>query len=460
MIEYGKEQFDIVNKNFNKNIKKVLKIYKDILSSKISWKSFIDYQNILIDTLYKLKVEEFKLKKILKEIHKNKDKLNNETEIKKYLESLKNGEYQIKIFGEFLAWIFYKNDIDLIDNHMEQQAVNINSIGSGTQAEITAIKKLNTEDNQQFYIYNNITTFLRLGDVSVFDKNYARIIGYGEIKSSMPDENSIVTINIDVITSFNLNKEDLNDIPKKKINYDFLTEDMKKHLEKQLKVMGDNLKIKNDKKHIEANVESYHYKDFEKLINKCYRNGYAFIKISDNVAYLSVKSNLIEMNPAEMLDTRTIESLLTPQLSKEKSFMQISPLDVLTYGKSMPFLLLPISTSVKRKYLKQTIFIFYTFNKVIADLEKKGYTYKKTKGRATLFKIENNKKILIDLLTCSQLITKMFLDEKAIMNTTKKMLDKTKKLPNNSNVYMTFVNHVNKPSKKNKRNSTKITDHI
>lgn len=204
---------------------------------------FINYQDILMDTLYKIKDEEFKLKHILKNIRKNSDEENNEKEIETYIDCIENGEKQIKMFGDFLAWIFYYNTEDLIDNHMKQDKVGINSIGSGIYIEIFLVKQLNKSESGQFYLYNNITSFFRLRDVSVFDKRVCRIIGFGEIKSSIPDSNSKMNASIDIISNYknlNIGKEAKND---EFFGYNFLSDNINKHLQKQIDNMENNLSI-------------------------------------------------------------------------------------------------------------------------------------------------------------------------------------------------------------------------
>ena len=228
-MKYTEEVFNKINKYFINNINKVFRLFEEIVLGNFSWNLFINYQDILMDTLYKIKDEEFKLKHILKNIRKNSDEENNEKEI--------------KMFGDFLAWIFYYNTEDLIDNHMKQDKVGINSIGSGIYIEIFLVKQLNKSESGQFYLYNNITSFLRLGDVSVFDKRVCRIIGFGEIKSSIPDSNSKMNVSIDIISNYknlNIGKEAKND---EFFGYNFLSDNINKHLQKQIDNMENNLSI-------------------------------------------------------------------------------------------------------------------------------------------------------------------------------------------------------------------------
>ena len=168
-------------KKCKNNLNKVFKIYIDLINSIFSWENFIEYQNILAETLYEEKKQEIPLRRILKKIRNGLDKTNNEKEVQKKIEGLEAIEKSIKIFGDFLAWIFYMNNGELIEKHLEREKIGMHSIGSGVVAEIETVKRLNTPQNPQFYLYNELSSFLRIGDLSVFDKCTGRIIGFAEM---------------------------------------------------------------------------------------------------------------------------------------------------------------------------------------------------------------------------------------------------------------------------------------
>lgn len=448
-MKYTEEAFNKINKYFINNINKVFRLFEEIMLGNFSWDLFINYQDILMDTLYKIKEEEFKLKHILKSIRKNNNKKNNEKKIMIYIDRIENGENQIKMFGDFLAWIFYYNTEDLIDNHMKQDKVGINSVGSGIYAEIFLVKQLNKSESEQFYLYNNITSFLRLGDVSVFDKRVCRIIGFGEIKSSIPDSNSKMDVSIDIISNYknlNIGKEAKND---EFFGYDFLSDNMNKHLQKQIDTMKSNLAIQKPDAQAGLEIDKYHYDKLEKLINKCHKNGYAFIKVSDNVAYLSIKNNMKEIDFDSIIDKDILNSLFCKNPSNGQNRLVMSNLNILSYGKSVPFLLNPLTITCKRKMLKQSIVILYNYNYIIEELKKDGFEYKMLKKRPTLVKIENGSKIKIDLNSICETIPRMFVDEHTVVKFIKKTLVEIKnnKVPLNSNIYVNLVNRINKPEK-------------
>ena len=369
-------------KKCKNNLNKVFKIYIDLINSIFSWENFIEYQNILAETLYEEKKQEIPLRRILKKIRNGLDKTNNEKEVQKKIEGLEAIEKSIKIFGDFLAWIFYMNNGELIEKHLEREKIGMHSIGSGVVAEIETVKRLNTPQNPQFYLYNELSSFLRIGDLSVFDKCTGRIIGFAEIKAGKPENNKMdVSIEVIVNNSKIYVPEDLN--PKENNGHNFLEEHMIEHLNKQIEVMKNSLieKKKYDKK-LEKEINLPHYKELESLINQCYRNGFSEKKVSNDILYLSVRNNNDNISFNEKFDKGNVIKILNKKNIKGQNQLIIGELKFLTNGKNIPALVFPISNSAKKKMLNQTIFIVFNYNSVIDYYNEKGFEviYKKKKA--------------------------------------------------------------------------------
>lgn len=419
-----------------KNINKVFKIYSDLLNGIFSWQNFIDFQNILIETLYEEKSQEIPLRQTFKKIKNGSDTVNDKNLTIKKIEELEAIENSIKILGDFLCWIFYMYDFELIDKHIEKPQIGMNSVGSGVVAEMEAIKKLNAPQNPQFYLYNEISSFLRVGDLSVFDKQKGRIIGFGEIKSSKPQNNKL-DISIDFIV--NSKKlyipDDLNH--KENQGHDFLNEDMVKHLEKQVCTMKEFLtnKKKVDKK-IEQEVNIPHHKDLELLINKCYRNGSAVLKISNDILYLSVKNKSEKIDFKDIFDKEHVLEILTTNPKKGQNNIIFSKINLLSYGKNIPFLFLPISDSAKKKALNQTIFIIFNYNSVIDYFYKQGFTFVKKKKVPYLEKKLDKEIISLCLYSIHEIYNNMFLDENSAIDIMNKMLIESKDGNGNRQIFM------------------------
>jgi hypothetical protein len=87
-----------------------------------------------------------------------------------------------KVIGDGYAWIFYRNDEDLIDQHLKcQRQINLPP-GIGGIGERAFAEKLQGL-NGHFVLYHGITSYLRMGDVTFFDPATKRVKSIGELKS-------------------------------------------------------------------------------------------------------------------------------------------------------------------------------------------------------------------------------------------------------------------------------------
>ena len=433
-FDYEK-QFLNLEKKIKKKINKVYNTYLNIINLNINWEDLILYQNLLIEILFEEKKLEIPFRKQLNKIKQYKDKVSEANNITNIIERLEQIEKIVLIFGDFLCWIFYKNDFELMDNHIKKQKTTINSAGSGISAEIECIKKLNSPDNPTFYLYNGISSYLRIGDLSVFDKSLWRIIGMGEIKSSKPDNG-----NIEITVDFILKKEKIG-IPKKSNikmgqNSSFLEEHMKEHLEKQLKTMRDSLTVHNNSIRLQHKVDIPHYKDLQVLINKCHKNGFAIRKISNDIVYMSVKNSLEVDKYIDSFEKEPVIEILSNNPKEGQNNIIYSSMDLLSYGKNEPFLFSPISNNSKKKALNQTFFIIFNYNSIIEYFYKYGFEFVKKKKIPYLQKIDGKKHTLICLQSINELYINMMLDEKAAINIMNKMIKENKFDNKNKQIYM------------------------
>ncbi len=430
-----------------KKINESFKIYSDITNSNFSWETFISFQNNLIETLYEEKKQEIPLRKTLKKIRNGSDTINTEKDVLRKIEQLETLEHSIKILGDFFCYIFYMNDFDLIDKHIEKPQVGMHSIGSGIVAEMETIKRLNVPENPQFYLYNELSSFLRIGDVSVFDRLQSRIIGFGEIKSSIPQDGKL-DISIDfIVKSQNLY------VPtslqhKENKGHDFLDEDMIKHLEKQVDTMKDSLVNKKQvDKNLQQEVKLPHYKDLELLINQCYRNGFAIKKVSNDIMYLSVKNDFNDLNiqnidlNEKFKSNNIIEDF---NLNPKDGYNNIiySKLELLSYGKNTPFLFLPLSNNAKKKALNQSLFIIFNYNTIIKHFSEQGFVFVKKKKIPYLEKKLENEIISLCLYAIHEQYVNMFLDEKSAIDILTMMLSESKVGKGNRQIFvnMKYIN--------------------
>lgn len=448
MENYDKKRFDKCCKIVKNNLDKVFKLYIDLLNRKFSWELFIEFQNILMDSLYEEKCEELTLRKVLKNIRKGIDKSTNENDVISSIDKLEFYERNIQIFGDFLCWTFYKNDFKLIDEHIKKSKVGINSVGSGIVAEMDLLKKINVPENPQFYIYNAISSFLRIGDVSIFDKSTYKIVGLGEIKSSIPEDNSmIVSMDMIVKNSNVYYPKEMNATTNN--DKSFLTEDMIKHLEKQVDEMKNSFNTTNLQIQMEKEVPCFHFKELESLINDCDRNGVSYIKISNDISYIAIKNDYKgDIDFSKYIPMTDIEKMFVKNPIKGQNKMMFSRLNFLSYGRNIPYLYYPIALDSLKKGLNQTICIAYTYNKVIEEFAKIDFNYT-TKKKIPYLEKRTDKHILtLRLNAIDDCYLSLLLDENGGISLLKMMIEETEKQPSVPNREI-FVNIRNILSKEN-----------
>lgn len=430
MKKYSEQVFEKCCNNIKKNLNRAFSLYEDLLNGKFSWELFIEYQNVLIDALYAEKKEELSLKEIRKQVRKGIDKVNDEKNINSFINQLNFYERNILIYGDFLCWTFYKNDFELVDEHIKKAKVGINSVGSGIVAEIEFIKKINVPENPQFYIYNSISSFLRIGDVSIFDKTKIRIVGLGEIKSSKPKDGQM-TISMDMIV-----KNDNNIYYPKNMNAvtngdkSFLNDKMIEHLEKQIQEMKESFNPNKINIKLEKEVPCFHFGELEKLINECDKNGVAYIKVSNDIAYIAMDNDYSgDIDFSKYIPKKEIEKMFRKEPLKGQNTLKFSNLDFLSRGKNVPYLYYPMPLEILKKGLNQTICIVYTYNNIIDWFSKKDFQYTTKKKIEYLEKKYNNKSIAICLKAIDELYISMFLDEKSGISMLETMIKETEKQP-------------------------------
>lgn len=77
-----------------------------------------------------------------------------------------------------------------------------------------------------------------------------------------------------------------------------------------------------------------------------------------------------EIDFKDVFDKEQVLEILTTNPIKGQNNITFSKLNLLSYGKNIPFLFLPISNIAKKKALNQTIFIIFNYNSAIDIINK------------------------------------------------------------------------------------------
>jgi hypothetical protein len=83
--------------------------------------------------------------------------------------------------GDAFAWMFYKHDQPLLEQHFKQPLNPHTPPGIGGIGELEFIRQARPAGF--FMLYHGITTFLRIGDVSFYDLETGRVASTAELKS-------------------------------------------------------------------------------------------------------------------------------------------------------------------------------------------------------------------------------------------------------------------------------------
>ena len=86
------------------------------------------------------------------------------------------------LLGDAFAWMFYRRTPQLLRNHYTHERVRHLPVGTGGLGEIAFIEN-NPVVGHHLVLYHGITTFLRIGDISLLNLGTGKIDGLAELKT-------------------------------------------------------------------------------------------------------------------------------------------------------------------------------------------------------------------------------------------------------------------------------------
>jgi hypothetical protein len=104
-----------------------------------------------------------------------------------------------RTMGDSFAWLFYRDEHRLLDEHSAQEFVVPIPTGIGGQGELAFVSTMPGFAGH-FVLHHGITTILRLGDVSLIDVARNRVVAIGELKTARPNEKEL-TIQVSLISA-------------------------------------------------------------------------------------------------------------------------------------------------------------------------------------------------------------------------------------------------------------------
>lgn len=148
----------------------------------------LNFQPILATALFKLNSEYRKIVQEEKSLISRKNHVSLEwfknrlKRLDQYKKLIKEAIKLGKVLGDSYAWIFYNRDRNLLNEHYKHQLITHTPPGIGGLGELEFIKNVNVTQ-EHFVLYHGITTFLRIGDISLIDLKNLRVSAIGELKT-------------------------------------------------------------------------------------------------------------------------------------------------------------------------------------------------------------------------------------------------------------------------------------
>ena len=164
-----------------------------------------------------------------------------------------------KNLGDAYAWFFYRNNRAELDKHFEHPSTGLYIGGIGGLGELEFIKNANYIEGL-YVIYHGITTMLRVGDFSLYDREKG-IVAVGELKTKDVDDTLEVYANITSKVTVVEPSDMKNNSFEKRISE--LEKDFPK-IKKQIKAQSELIKAKQGDI-ISDNYTSYEYEVIDKL---------------------------------------------------------------------------------------------------------------------------------------------------------------------------------------------------
>jgi hypothetical protein len=148
----------------------------------------LSFQPILAAALYRLDVMYFELANerhllILRKRKLNANWFSNRMRIIATYQNTLNDVIRLgRALGDSFAWVFYENDRDLLDKHFAHEKHIHGAQGLGAEGELKFVQN-EKSINGFFVLYHNITTYLRIGDISLIDLQANKVVALGDLKT-------------------------------------------------------------------------------------------------------------------------------------------------------------------------------------------------------------------------------------------------------------------------------------
>lgn len=368
------EQIDEFIGQKEQSLKEIIKIFLDIKYLRIkNNEKIFSFQETLAEVMYDISSYYNILCKEFPDC--------NEKEY--YKETMKMLIKQSKAIGDGYAWLFYRENIEAIREHLNHENNGLFPARNGGIGEIEFIKN-NKVLEGCFVIYHSITNILRNGDFSLITAD-GKLAGIGEIKTKRIENQLVIDAYITTpILPYNNEVESI-EIDDKRI-WEKLREQLIQH-ENIFKVQGIELKIETDLTYIYSLIEESVEK--EKPVISDDHSMIVFVANKENAQGKAALDNIIDLLPLILNDKFISNEIIQSELRVDERLWEI------------PLIWWDLPEDVLMNILLRKWLVFTWFNEdyLLNELKKRGYRIQREKKCISIEKILYNKKVGINDIT-------------------------------------------------------------
>lgn len=321
---------------------------------------------------------------------------------------------QSKAIGDGYAWLFYRENIEAIREHLKHEDNGLFPIRNGGIGEIEFIKQ-NKVYEGCFVVYHSITNMLRNGDFSLITAN-GRLAGIGEIKTKQIEGELLIDVYVTQRISLGNSESEKIEIDDKRI-WEQLRKQLEQH-ENIFKAQNINLRSQTDLRYV--------YNLIEESVNK------EKVVISADCSMLVLvvdaeKENAENKYVPEMISNNVIESIpsiLNDKFDSNKIIQSELAVDERLW--EMPLIWWDLSERVLINVMMRKWLVLTWFNEgyLLNELRKKGYEILKKKKYISIEKIVGNKKVGIDDLSMFvKMSTTGFVEVESVVDIIEKVIN-------------------------------------
>jgi hypothetical protein len=302
--------------------------------------------------------------------------------IRKYQDAIKDTIAIGKVLGDAFAWVFYEGEREYLKAHLAHQKNFHVPPGIGGKGELELIKKAPLIGNR-LLIYHQLTNFLRIGDVSLFDLKQKRLQALGEIKTV-----EIEPGKLEIHLSFLGPSNRFEDQPAMQVNDKELFDNSSlsplphyfaSKLQKQLEEIAQSFNIAKDDGNTNNMYGDVHFHELSQLLIQLKKSSVAYQKVGDGLLLIGMKEHRKALSTRIMVDSSKdiIDKLndlpafvqeIVDTTSKDNSIAISSwhipnPKDQLHLGL-MPIFWWPVEPNLIKQIIFREVHIFALFNPI------------------------------------------------------------------------------------------------